>query len=181
MKKVILTLAAASLIGLVACSDKEEKKAPEQNDTKETDVAQEEKKEVNIKAEALDFQMAVTGAINEHDSDIYIFEARKANPDSTDADIAETFEAAKASAEKVAEALKAIDVPNTFGDHEDTMQAFLDKLIASYEKRAEELSTESGSTTTEANGLFKEAEEAINGFYTEVGLLETNLEKEIAG
>ncbi|BCB03716.1 hypothetical protein [Bacillus sp. KH172YL63] len=172
MKKLMLPFLLLSMSLFIAACSSDEGGKEEGEMEKETTEETAQNDEGEMKTALLDFQMEVIDTVNANDSAIYAFETAKAKEEDKPSaeEIAKLKTDAEAAAKKVAEDVKALEVPAALDSKKEEIQGALDDLSSSYETRAANLSDEADAEYAESDEKFASFEEKMAAVYEEVGL-----------
>ncbi len=172
MKKLMVPFLLLSLsIFTAACSSDEGSTEEKETNTEATEETA-KNDEMDMKAALLDYQMEIIDTVNENDSAIYAFESAKAKEEDKPSaeEIAKMKTDAEAAAKKVAEDVRALEVPAALDSKKEEIQGALDDLAKSYETRAANLSDEANAEYAESDDQLASFEEKMGAIYEEAGL-----------
>ncbi|WP_226658203.1 hypothetical protein [Pseudalkalibacillus hwajinpoensis] len=168
MKRFLPLFMLLVFVFVAACSNNE---ANDTSTNANNSGSTEEASETDVKSDLLDFQMNLIQTINESDSPIYAFEAAKvAEEKPSDEELATMKSDAEAAAKKVAEDVRAVEIPAELDTYKSDIEAALEDLAKSYETRAANLSDEPEATYEESDAQFASFEEKMATVYEDAGL-----------
>ncbi len=187
MKKLLALVLLCMSLFIAACSDEpsnsEEKDSGKNSEgTEETANDTGETDEMAVKGALLDFQMQIIKTVNENDSAFYSFEnAKGKEEDKPSADeIAKMKTDAQTASTKVAEDVRAIEIPAELDSYKEDIQSAMDDLAKSYENKAANLSDEAEAEYKESDDLFASFEEKMAKVYEDAGLTTPSFSADIA-
>ncbi|WP_270181960.1 hypothetical protein [Alkalihalobacillus sp. CinArs1] len=184
MKKVLSLTMLLVLVFAAACSNGNgaNENASENNGQNNEQASSEENgDQTDVKGALLDFQMNLTGMINEKDAPIAAFEAAKAQEEKpSDEELATMKEEAKTAANTIAEDIRGMEIPAELEAHKSDLEAALEDLAKAYETKASNLSDEAGYVYEESDNLFASAEEKLATVYEDAGLTAPSISAEVA-
>jgi uncharacterized protein YdaU (DUF1376 family) len=173
MKKLLLLLAAISLI-LAACGSNEDEAAKSTNAT-----SKEEKTDTTI--DLMKFYLSISQTINQADADLNAFEGAQAEAELPEGEELTAMKAAaKTSADESLAAVKSIEIPAALSAQEKEIASALTKMQESYTMKSEALASEGEVVFDEANAKFEEADTELNVLLEEAELAPSSILKEVS-
>ncbi len=178
MKKLIAIFCIVNIFTLVACTDQTE------NEPKEKQPTVEDSK-MKVKSATVEFHAALIEAINKHDTSIntYLELKEKADDETahekpTYAEIETWQKHASENAQKVAEAVKAVKIPEAFkGFMFENAENVRGSLQYAYSNLPREL--EESNKTDNFYKFFDMAQETLNEMYSELHMEKVDLRKDV--